>query len=672
MDKNKKGFIRLFICLLIAMILLMPASNAEAKAKPKLNKTAVTVYVKGKTTLKLSGAKVKSWKSSNTKVAKVSSKGVVTAVKAGTAKITCTDKKGKKYTCKVTVKNPYISATSKTLNIGKSFTLKLYGTSFRAVSIYNASAISYTYKNNGMIIKGKRAGKAEVSFMGTNGKKYTCKIIVKDPNAKPAEKKDDDVPTPPKHTHSYVEYYRINASCFWDGYAIYYCSCGDYCQETLKADGAHTYTTKEVEATCIEGSHIELICAKCGNKQYTNYKDDVKDCEYLLTADVPSTCTTYGYQYYNCTNCGRQKVVTLFPEHKNTYQVKMEQKICTEYSYIETFCSDCNQRIKTEYDYSSFKQHVFEEDVLASQDAFVRTNCFIRPENLGTSSCYGYVMNYYERKCKNCSYAITYSSKSYKTHKLTSIKKTQTGSTSWYAHDNEANKNYCGEHTDSYSVVCAECGPFSTTHVEYVEHVFDTDTISKAPTLTSKGLASMKCQTCTYSKQNVSYWVTRFCILQREKKIINSITTSGMTDEQKYRAIYEWLATNVTYDYDTYNYILGNAGYLPSIDHGQSAGSAIYFNSAVCAGFAAAFDELCEVAGLECKYVHSRSMSHAWNLIKISGTWYWVDSTWAANAYERSKYSVTNKFWKQTWSTSSPRSADEIVLDNPTYYHYGY
>jgi uncharacterized protein YjdB len=79
--------------------------------KVKLNKTKATLK-KGKT-LKLKATvtptkayKKVTWKSSNTKVATVSSSGKVTAKKKGTATITCTaaDGSGKKVTCKITVK----------------------------------------------------------------------------------------------------------------------------------------------------------------------------------------------------------------------------------------------------------------------------------------------------------------------------------------------------------------------------------------------------------------------------------------------------------------------------------------------------------------------------------------------------------------------------------------
>ena len=71
----------------------------------KLNKKSATLKVNQKITLKLTGAKSKvKWTSSNKSVATVSSSGVVTAKKKGSATITATYN-NKKYTCKITVKS---------------------------------------------------------------------------------------------------------------------------------------------------------------------------------------------------------------------------------------------------------------------------------------------------------------------------------------------------------------------------------------------------------------------------------------------------------------------------------------------------------------------------------------------------------------------------------------
>lgn len=54
-------------------------------------------------------AKAKKWKTSDSKCVKVSSKGVLTPVATGKAIITCTDNRGAKHKCVVTVKKPAIT-----------------------------------------------------------------------------------------------------------------------------------------------------------------------------------------------------------------------------------------------------------------------------------------------------------------------------------------------------------------------------------------------------------------------------------------------------------------------------------------------------------------------------------------------------------------------------------
>lgn len=105
MNNKMRG---LAMCLIAALTLMTAAGasggqNAEAKAKPVLNKKKVSLAAGGKVTLKLKNWKKRvAWSSSKKSVATVSGKGVVQAKKKGTAKITA--KAGsKKYVCKVTV-----------------------------------------------------------------------------------------------------------------------------------------------------------------------------------------------------------------------------------------------------------------------------------------------------------------------------------------------------------------------------------------------------------------------------------------------------------------------------------------------------------------------------------------------------------------------------------------
>lgn len=113
MERLKKIIIAIAVmCLAIASPLSSPTVQsslsttitAEAATKTKISKTAISITVGKKYTLKVSGTKKKiTWSSSKKSVATVSSKGVVSAKKKGTATITA-KVSGKKYTCKVTVK----------------------------------------------------------------------------------------------------------------------------------------------------------------------------------------------------------------------------------------------------------------------------------------------------------------------------------------------------------------------------------------------------------------------------------------------------------------------------------------------------------------------------------------------------------------------------------------
>ena len=97
----------------------------EAENTFELNTSSKTLYTKGstKTTLKVTTNLTDkiTWKSSNTKVAAVNSKGVVTAKAKGTAVITASCGEYK-VTCKITVKNPSLKLikSSATVKVGKT------------------------------------------------------------------------------------------------------------------------------------------------------------------------------------------------------------------------------------------------------------------------------------------------------------------------------------------------------------------------------------------------------------------------------------------------------------------------------------------------------------------------------------------------------------------------
>lgn len=126
------------------MLLCLMISTTSVSAAPKINKKTATVYVNKTMTLRINGAirKVK-WKSSNAKIASVNKNGVVRGKKAGKAKITGY-LNGKRYVCRVTVKN-------KKNNPKLKYDIKKAAPKAeqKILDIFNATGFKLKYRNIG-------------------------------------------------------------------------------------------------------------------------------------------------------------------------------------------------------------------------------------------------------------------------------------------------------------------------------------------------------------------------------------------------------------------------------------------------------------------------------------------------------------------------------------------
>ena len=120
-----------------------------------------------------------SWTSSNKSVATVSSDGKVTAKGAGKATITASCS-GKKASCKVTVENPRLSATSLKMNVDAEKTLKLKGCKHTVTWYMSDVDVCQT---DGETVYANDPGKATIKAK-VHGKTYTCKVVVVKPAVK--------------------------------------------------------------------------------------------------------------------------------------------------------------------------------------------------------------------------------------------------------------------------------------------------------------------------------------------------------------------------------------------------------------------------------------------------------------------------------------------------------
>lgn len=98
------------------------------------------------------------------------------------------------------------------------------------------------------------------------------------------------------------------------------------------------------------------------------------------------------------------------------------------------------------------------------------------------------------------------------------------------------------------------------------------------------------------------------------------------SDLAKETYFHDQLATNVTY-----NTAATDGTQSEESSESQSAASAFLMKNTVCAGFTKAFSLLLNSAGIE--NVGVTSNTHAWNEVRISGTWYICDVTWDQNSW---------------------------------------
>lgn len=107
--------------------------------------------------------------------------------------------------------------------------------------------------------------------------------------------------------------------------------------------------------------------------------------------------------------------------------------------------------------------------------------------------------------------------------------------------------------------------------------------------------------------------------LELASKVLGEIITDGMGDYEKERAVYDWMAKEISTD----------SGILPVIptssQEGASPYGALKYHNAVCVGYATTFRLFMQMLDIECKVIHNKDMYHSWDLVKLDGHWYHVD-----------------------------------------------
>ena len=157
----------------------------------------------------------------------------------------------------------------------------------------------------------------------------------------------------------------------------------------------------------------------------------------------------------------------------------------------------------------------------------------------------------------------------------------------------------------------------------------------------------------------VSYYTTAEQESELDEAINDVIDGFGFnlftSDYVKIQTVYDYICQNVAYDYDN----LGNSSYTLK----YSAYAALIDKKAVCQGYANLFYRFMRELEIDCRTVtgKSKSQSHAWNIVKLDGAYYNVDTTWDAGA---KKY---NYFLKCTKHFTDHERNDEYLTDDFEY-----
>lgn len=155
-------------------------------AQEKLSATNVSLKSGATKTIKVLNGKVKSYKVTNNKVAKVNSKGVITALNKGKTTVIVTLKNGNKLNCKVNVTTaPKLSKSTVNVKVGQSAKIKIYGKAKGiefGISGRNKNIKVWLYKMKdatGFEVEGLKKGKATLKVKVNNVKTLTLKVNVK-------------------------------------------------------------------------------------------------------------------------------------------------------------------------------------------------------------------------------------------------------------------------------------------------------------------------------------------------------------------------------------------------------------------------------------------------------------------------------------------------------------
>ena len=161
-------------------------------------------------------------------------------------------------------------------------------------------------------------------------------------------------------------------------------------------------------------------------------------------------------------------------------------------------------------------------------------------------------------------------------------------------------------------------------------------------------------------------------IYNQAKAVLRNICTDEMNDVEKLRAIYKWLALNVSYDqealttYETYY-----TNFKETMSEQEAANEAsiavrgydswnaegvFNFKKAVCEGYAKSLLIMAKLEGIPTVLVSGNG--HMWNKVYINGVWYGIDATHGDSGFDSKEiFTYTAFLFTDTYKTAKGYTA---------------
>jgi hypothetical protein len=170
------------------------------------------------------------------------------------------------------------------------------------------------------------------------------------------------------------------------------------------------------------------------------------------------------------------------------------------------------------------------------------------------------------------------------------------------------------------------------------------------------------------------------------EELAQKLTAPYKTDLEKTRAIFSWVAHNISYDYKSgslrtknsksfvtgpVNYDVDTSSFLKPLNQ-LVAEDVMKKRIAFCYGYSRLFKCLCDYAAVPCEVINGYARgdfnkignnfrtNHSWNAVKLDSSWYLADVTWASGYFTYSSNEFIKHFDDQYFLTSS----EQFALDH--------